>query len=170
MNCRNEFHFEKIFEEHYEMVYAGFFKKTKVHETAQDLTQLTFIKVWNYRESFDPSIPVRVQVLRKAKFIYIDWLRQEAYLRERQQELTANQLQSIIEINVDLKDQLDYAIEQLPDVRKKVFTLSYLEGYSTKDIASELNISPRTVENHLYRAVKALRKILMLLAIFHQIQ
>lgn len=170
MSGLNEHDFEEIFDQYFDLIYAGFFRRCKSHETSQDLTQITFIKLWTYRETVDPEIPMRIQLLRKAKLVFIDWLRQEAYVRERKKELKIEELTQLNELNFELRDQLEKALEQLPEVGKRVFKLAYIDGYKTKDIAAELNISVRTVENHLYRSVKKLRKILCLIIIYQQIQ
>lgn len=162
--------FEIAFDEYFDLIYAGFFRKTKSHETSQDLTQITFIKLWTYRESVDLDIPIRIQLLRKAKFAYIDWLRHEAYLRERKKDLHLEEFTILNQTNFELRDQLEMAIQQLPDVGQKVFKMAYIDGFKTKDIASELNISVRTAENHLYRSLKKLRKILCLIMIYQNFQ
>ena len=50
------------------------------------------------------------------------------------------------------------AIDSLPEKCRKVFVLSYLHEKKKKEIAVQLAISPRTVEVHLYKALRVLRK------------
>ena len=69
------------------------------------------------------------------------------------------------ELSTDLKDSLNQAIDQLSPMRKEVFNLAYIEGYSHKEIAEKLNVSVRTVETHVYKSVQQLRKILALIFI-----
>ena len=60
----------------------------------------------------------------------------------------------------DLKDRLHAAVAKLPDRARLILKLSRFEGYSHKEIAAQLDISPRTVENQLARSLKLLRRYL----------
>ena len=57
-------------------------------------------------------------------------------------------------------------IDKLPDKCREIFTMSYLEERKTSEIAVLLNISTRTVEVQLYKALKILRGILLSCLIF----
>ena len=59
-----------------------------------------------------------------------------------------------------LKDRLHQAIDRLPPKARLVLLLSKFEGYSHKEIAEQLDISPKTVENQLARAISLLRNYL----------
>ena len=67
-------------------------------------------------------------------------------------------------INRDVKASISKAIETLPKKCRLVFTLNRQDGLSYSEIADVLNISVRTVENQIARALKALRKELADLA------
>jgi len=155
----NTENFREVFYKYYDRIYTGFFKRTGSHEIAQDLTQQTFIKFWRYRDSYTPALTVEVQLFRKGKLIFIDWLRKESKDRQMIQGLSQAKI-PVNELSVDLKDALHQAINQLSPVRKEVFNMAYIEGYSHKEIADKLQISVRTVETHVYKSVKELRKIL----------
>ena len=60
----------------------------------------------------------------------------------------------------EIYHRLNLAIETLPDQCKTVFKLIREEGFKYKEVAEILNISPRTVETQLFRAVKKLDKII----------
>lgn len=63
-------------------------------------------------------------------------------------------------------DVLYASIETMPPKRKEVFKKFFLEEQKHADIALELNISVRTVETHIYQALKFLReKVIMLLTL-----
>ena len=57
----------------------------------------------------------------------------------------------------ELRKEIFDAINELPDKCKEVFKLSYLHTMKNKDIAEVLGISLRTVEAHMYKALKHLR-------------
>lgn len=161
----DERNFREVFHQYYDRIYTGFFKKTASHQIAQDLTQQTFIKFWRYRESFTPELSVEIQLFRKGKLVFIDWLRKESKERELNQTLKDEYIIPVNDLSSDLRETLDKAISQLSPVRKRVFQLAYIEGYSHKEIAEKLNVSVRTVETHIYKSVQQLRKVLALIFI-----
>lgn len=165
----DEVDFREVFHKYYERIYAGFLKKTQSHEHAQDLTQQTFIKFWRYRDSLNADLTIEIQLFRKGKLVFIDWLRKESRERQMLDRLTVQDRIPVDDLSSDLKDSLNHAINQLSTVRKKVFKLAYIDGYSHKEIAEQLNLSVRTVETHIYKAVRQLRKILALIYILFQI-
>ena len=60
----------------------------------------------------------------------------------------------------ELYRALEQAVQQLSPQRQRVFLLSRFEGKSYKEIASELTLSPKTVENHLLQALSTVRQFL----------
>ena len=56
-----------------------------------------------------------------------------------------------------LRAGIDAAVAALPEKCREVFTLSYLQGFSHREISERLGIAQSTVENHIYLALKALR-------------
>lgn len=72
--------------------------------------------------------------------------------------------------NKELRNEIVAAINELPDKCKLIFKLSYLQEMKNKTIAEMMGCSQRTVEAHVYKALKILRNKLdnlyVLLAIF----
>ena len=62
--------------------------------------------------------------------------------------------------SADLRDIISEAVDRLSPRCREVFTLSYLENYSNKEISERLGISLSTVENHMYLALRQLRESL----------
>lgn len=161
----NQAFFETIYFENYDRLYSAFLKKTGSDIAAQELTQLTFIKVWEYRHSYNFDLSPELQLNRKAKLIFIDWLRKEAHLRKLAGKLQTFSVSENPSNKIELSDALQTAIKQLPPVRKRVFTLAYIDGLSQKEIAESLGISVKTVDAHVQKALKQLRKNLSWIAI-----
>ncbi|OJU26228.1 MAG: hypothetical protein BGN92_04965 [Sphingobacteriales bacterium 41-5] len=156
----DEHFLKKVFYKHYDRVFNNFLQKTSSFDVAKDLAQVTFIKFWEYRDTYNPELSDEIQLNRKAKLVFIDWLRKEAHQRKLIKEIEKFDAVEVRPGKFELTDSLKKAIDQLPAVRKKVFLLSYIDGYSHKEIAEQLNISTRTVESHIFKAVQQLRKIL----------
>lgn len=146
-----------------ERLYFYFLKKVKEEICAQELTQLTFVKMWKYRSCLSDEYSLEVQLFRKAKLVYIDWLRREAVLRKQKDAEWQYFNEPVGENETHPEtEKLQDALKQLPPMRRKVIELSHLHGYAYKEIAEKLNISIKTVDNHIYQALKQLRKILSL--------
>lgn len=60
--------------------------------------------------------------------------------------------------NLDLRAEINAAINSLPARCREVFTLSYLHDMPSKEISLQLGISLSTVDNHIYSALKLLRE------------
>jgi len=56
--------------------------------------------------------------------------------------------------------KMDQEVGRLPDQCRRVFKLIKEEGFKYKDVAEILNISPRTVETQLFRAMKRLNEVI----------
>jgi len=59
--------------------------------------------------------------------------------------------------NADLKKRIWQAIGELPDKCREIFVMSYLKDMKNSEIAELMNVSVRTVEAHIYKALKSLR-------------
>lgn len=165
MQIFDETYFKSIFYKNFDRIYNGFLRKTKEDAIAQDLTQQTFIKFWEYRSSYSFDLPATLQLNRKAKLVFIDWLRKEAHQRKLSKEMQQYYIPAAPHSKWELTNTLQIAIDKLPPSRKKIFMLAYVEGYSHKEIAAHLNISTKTVDNQVLKALQQLRKIIALYAI-----
>ncbi len=76
-----------------------------------------------------------------------------------QPDLDASQPDRLLQQD-ELYRALEQAVQQLPGQRQRVFLLSRFEGKSYKEIAQEMGLSPKTVENHLLRATSTVRQLL----------
>lgn len=150
--------FEVVFKLSHKKVYAYFFKKTNDEDIAQELTQLAFIKLWNFKHTLSEDHELDVQLFRIARTTLLDHFKKlsnddrnlKLYYSNINEE-AADQNQKF-----EINQQLEVALSVLPPTRKKVFILNRLQGYSYKEISEQLSISPRTVEKHISLAVKQL--------------
>ncbi|RFM36808.1 RNA polymerase sigma-70 factor [Chitinophaga silvisoli] len=159
--------FSDIFHEFHKKVYFYVLSKTHSPYIAEETTQITFIKLWNYREQLDESELVDKLIFRIAKATFIDLLRKEA-VKERflQQESPAktddpNTLETIA--SKELLSRVRQVVEEMPPMRRKVFELSRYEFKTYKEIAAQLSLSVKTVENHMSLALSYLRELLLFL-------
>jgi RNA polymerase sigma-70 factor (ECF subfamily) len=150
--------FEIAFKLWHKKVFAFFFKKTASEDQAQELTQLAFIKLWNFRHTLSDEHEFDLQLFRIAKTTLLDYFKkmacEERNLRRYYDE--AGEEKAAHSDVFEARQELELALSVLPPTRKKVFLLSRLHGYSYKEISEQLSISPRTVEKHISLAIKQL--------------
>jgi RNA polymerase sigma-70 factor (family 1) len=149
--------FQTVYGLYNQKLYAYVLKKTGSAFMAEEVVQLTFIRLWEKKENLSSEHSLSAQIFRIGGTILIDQLRKDAVGKKHL---------SVVENDYALRNEVDQpemlhaleqAIEQMAPIRKKVFKLSKIEGYSYKEIAEMLSISPKTVENHISQALKQLR-------------
>lgn len=150
--------YEVVFKLFHKKVYAYFLKKTASEDMAQELTQLVFIKLWNFKHTLSESHELDLQLFRIAKTTLLDYFKKLAN-DDRNLKLYYSSISEEAgnpEQSFDTRQQLEVALSVLPPTRKKVFIMNRLRGYSYKEISEQLSISPRTVEKHISLAIKQL--------------
>ena len=166
--------FEEVYYQYNQFLYSYFYKRIRSTQVCEDLVQETFIRLWKYRLHLDTSLAFNIQLFRIAKTTLIDIAKRAS--KAPVSYFPYNELPDVAEeegyqISPDKKEKLQYLIAALPPVRKKILDLK-IDGYSNKEIASQLTITVKTVENNINSAYKELRKLsnftpLLLLVLFH---
>ena len=141
-------------------VFSFFKKKTNNETDAEDLTQQTFIRLWQYRSSLSDNHLMETMLFQNARMVFIDWLRKEASEKKRRLAGANNSEKISFNTQPDYTE-LQMALKRLPSARQNAIRLSHLEGYSYKEIATQMNVSVKTVENHVRLALIQLRKLLI---------
>ena len=159
---------ESLFKTFYPVLAAYCNKYVKDEETVRDIIQDIFLKVWENRDRVDFSIPLHSYLLKLAHNSCMNYLQRLKIEKEYLHELAVQSLE--MEAQYDylfeqlaadaLQEQIDRIVAQLPAQCRDIFCKSRYEGMSHKDIAQKLNISVRTVETQIYRALKVLKKAL----------
>lgn len=155
--------FEKLYHKHFAKLYNFCLNLTQSNGDADEIVQETFIKIWEKRENVDPQRNFLAYIFTIA--------RHKVYKRsiQRIKNYDIEQYYSVLlskrnhfteeEVNYSfLKKLINDLIRKLPRMQRKVFILSRINGLSNREIASQLALSPSTVENHIYLALKSLKK------------
>ena len=143
------------------------YNKTGSAYYAHEVTQLTFIKLWECRESLSEECQLSTQIFRIAKTTLIDVLRKtererlklESFSKIGLEDVTNNLSMETHDVNIIFK----IITEQMPPMRKKVFRLRIEQQLSYKEISSLLSISLKTVNKHMELALPKVRAAFKLL-------
>lgn len=148
--------FEKVFVKYNKKIFGFALMYLKNKEEAEGVVQEVFLSLWtnckNLRKDSNLDawlFTVTYNVIRK-KF---SKLSKEKNKLKEYHYLNSDNSREISDIEYyDLLAKANHIIEKLPKQQKTTFLLHKEKDYSVSDIASHLNVSKRTVENHLYRA------------------
>ena len=135
--------------------------------TAQDLVQDLFLDLWTNPPVLKTSLKSYLfAAVRNSCLDHLKSLRvREKYVNHRLMQLQTDEILYYQESDVSIieEEQLNLihaAIEELPEKCKEIFELSYYHNMKSNEIAERLQLSVRTVQNHLYKGLIKLRKII----------
>jgi RNA polymerase sigma-70 factor (ECF subfamily) len=158
--------FQVVYNQYHSKLYFYVLKHTQSPYLSEETVQLTFIKLWEKRSGLSEDIDISAQIFRIAKSMMYDLMRKESRSRESIAELAKNTEYLQIDPDILQKESLRQVydtIERMSPVRKMVFKLSRFNGLPHKKIAEKLSISPKTVENHIGRALRQLKDAMLLI-------
>lgn len=161
--------FEHLYNLYKEKLLAYFLKKTSSPEAAKDLLQTTFFKVWKYRKSLSADYLPEQQLFYIARTVFIDYIRKESKQQKIKISVKAKTHEKQPDdyiYSFDAEARLQNILSGMPLLRRKVFQLHRIEGYSYKEIAEMLQIPVKSVDNNLSKALKYLRNAELYILLF----
>lgn len=128
-----------------------------------DIVQEVFVNVWVNRKKLKKDSNLDAYLFTVAKNTIVSVFRKKLsekdYLEHLKNKSITNSIDTESQFNYNqLSDKLNNLVEQLPPQRKKIYQLSKEQGLANKTIAAELGISVKTVEDHLSKASKFIKK------------
>jgi RNA polymerase sigma-70 factor (ECF subfamily) len=158
----NQIAFEMIFKTYYKPLchYAHSFLNDK--NEAEEVVQTTFIKIWEKKNELSVQSSLKAYLYsmvrngclnvikhEKVKQLHAKWHVQET---ERSRDLVEEKV-----LSNDLESKIYLAMKALPEQCRLVFQLSRFEELKYQEIADQLQISVKTVENQMGKALKIMR-------------
>jgi len=154
--------FKAFFNRHYDPLLRFLLSKNLTTEVAEDLIQNAFLYIWNHRQKIDPTKSLRAYLFRIGYTRMLNHFRDTKKVDnsdavpEPSTHLTPeDHLRSI-----ELKQAVDNAIQAMPKKRREVFQLCFMQELSYKEAAKVMDITRKTVENHMGLAFKDIRAAL----------
>ncbi len=160
--------FRKLFDYYYPKAVSFLLILMRDQSEVEDMAQNIFVKIWLMRSSLAKVKSLGAYLYRMCRNAAIDFGRTHKVKIPLENHSPEAESYNIDEeyFARERKFQMDRVVERMPEKRKEVFLLSRRDGKSNDDIARELGISKKTVENHLNAALRELRKITSCLAVF----
>ena len=160
---RTKADFEILFTTHYSNLcsYANGFLKDL--DASEEIVQEVMVKIWMNREDLKIKTSIESYIFRAVRNGSLNLLKhvniREEYKSYKERENESSQLSFEDEmISTELERKIRQAIDQLPLERRKIFIMSRYDGLTYNQIAVKLDLSVKTVENQMGKALKFLRE------------
>ncbi|TRW27242.1 sigma-70 family RNA polymerase sigma factor [Flavobacterium zepuense] len=153
--------FKEIYNQYHFKVYLFTNRFTQQEADTEDIVQNVFIHLWNYRNNISPDAVLDAVLFKSSKQEVSRWYKkQETFpalagdgLREDEDE----EYESDEEIALQL-EQISLLLDQIPEKRKKIFTLNKFEQRSYKEIADEMSMTPTAVAKQISKTISYLKQ------------
>lgn len=157
--------FSVIFKTYY--VDLVLFANTYIHDkaVAEEIVQEMFIKLWEKHKTLNITTSLKSYLLKSIQNKCFDWIQhlkvRDSYRNYQLQypELYKNNTEEYI-LHSELNKQIEKVFEQLSPEIVKTFKMNRFDGLKYNEIAEELDVSLRTVESRISKALLAFRKII----------
>jgi RNA polymerase sigma-70 factor (family 1) len=163
--------FGRLFGLHFQELYRYAYRYVRSEETAYDLVNEAFLRIWSHRSRVAIGGPTaRSYLYTTVRYQALDHLRrrriEDRWRTEYAAPLVANQGAVLVadpdqELTArETAAELQQAVDALPRRQRQVVLLRWQQQASYDQIAEALGISPKTVAIHVGRAIQRLREIL----------
>lgn len=154
---------EAIYQLYWEPLFIKSFSILRDKEICEDIIQEIFIKLWDFRERLEIKVSLKAYLFASCRYSIYRQIRSGTVREDIFDEIHERLHTSSSHADLEYKEilaQVNHIINQLPPKCQQVYKLSREENLSHKEIAQQLNISTKTVENHITRALHELRSSL----------
>lgn len=156
----NRLAFRALFDRYYQRLLSIAMSILRDGHLAKDVVQEVFLTIWRKHETLEPPRMPEAYLKRSVVNRCYNQIRMQ---RPQEDVSTQFQLsskeagaQDRLEAD-DLQQVIDAALADLPERCRLVFVMKRMEGRSLKEIAETLDISPKTVENQMTKALRVLK-------------
>jgi len=160
--------FRKIFQEYYQPLCHLSQNYVVDEDEAKGVVQEAFVKLWEIRNELNSGSNLKNFLFTLVKNNCLNILKRRQILLKHHEKIRGIELhyqfESLNRMGDDfleykeLKEKIDQAIQNLPEHCRVVFEMSRFEDLKNREIAEKLGVTQKTVEAHLTKALKILRK------------
>lgn len=155
---------ELLFNEYYVKLCTHVNTILKNKNVAEDIVQEVMMEVWRMKDQIVVASSMEAYLKRACRNKSLNYIRAQKMNFEdidAAEELSSDYISVEDALAIEnLQDKINAGINSLPEKCRLVFTLSRVEGLSYQEIADQLKISIKTVENQISKALKILRDLI----------
>lgn len=152
---------EVLFRQYYSYLCQAVYKIIPDPKLTEDIAQEVFLELWKRKDRLAISGSFKAYLRRAARNKALNYLRSQRIAFEDREDLPAieAEIPGVVQQMeaAELHEIIDRAIDHLPERCRVVFALSRFEDMTYQEIADQLEISVKTVENQISKALKLLR-------------
>ncbi len=154
--------FEQVFKQYYSALCRYAHSLTQETNSAEELVQQVFVGIWEIRTTLFITSSLKSYLYRAVHNKFLNNVKHEKVKSNYENyalqnyPTSKNSVTEKVYVN-ELQKKLDQSISQLPEQCRLVFTLNRYENLKYREIADALQISIKTVEAHMGKAMKILR-------------
>lgn len=158
--------FEELFHLCYQRLVRFAVEYVHSHESAEEIVSDIFLKLWAGRDTYGDVLHIEKYLFTAVRNQSLNYLRKFSAYRvvttDSPEQLNIAYSHDPYKASEwkELLAKLDEAVEMLPPRRRKIFRLVREEGFKPREVAEIMNLSHRTVETQLFKAVKTLHVVL----------
>ncbi|WP_017258153.1 RNA polymerase sigma-70 factor [Pedobacter arcticus] len=162
INTGNELVFEKVFKQYFKALQNYAYTILNDLDIAEEMVQNVFLKIWEKREKLPQDALIGSYLYKSVYHESLNWLRHEKVKRSHQQHTLysmkdeTDNAENHIKMK-QLEEQLQKALNKLPQQCRTIFQMSRFDELRYREIAAELGISIKTVENQMGKALRLMR-------------
>jgi RNA polymerase sigma-70 factor (ECF subfamily) len=158
--------YEELFRSYFSSLCYFAHKYIRDFDTCKEIVHNVFVNIWEKRNDFDFSLPAKSYLFTAVYNRSMNYLRdQKKFVNESVEDFNfipdEHALQDKSMEAAELEAKIWKVINSLPEACKKIFILNRFEGKKYAEIAEDLNISVKTVETQMSKALKTLREHLI---------
>lgn len=155
--------FDDLFKRYYSYLCSVVYRMNQSKELAEDVVQEVYLDLWRKREQIEIKSAVKAYLHRAVMNKTLNKIRAQKIKFEATDEklarVSTDEVSALQEMQgKELEAKLKTAFEGLPERCRIVFSMVKYEGMSYKETAQKLEISVKTVENQISKALKIMRK------------
>jgi len=159
--------FQMLFERYWAVIYGTAFSYLKDKEACSEIVQDIFLNIWQKRNEFEIS-SFKNYLTSAARYHVYKQLKAKKssailYIEDYDHVTTPHQGINHGDENItylELEHSVETSLYNLPKRCREIFILSRMDNLTNDEIAQQLGISKRTVENQITQALKFLRSFL----------
>lgn len=163
LKIHNEEEFNELFKKHYKELCRLLLPMIKDRDAIEDIVQDVFVKLWIRRNELEIQTNFKAYLCKAVILRGIDHIRKEKTKIAAQAELRVVQAHSHSNVEEsihekEIKKAIDHGMNEMSENMRTIFHLSRFAGLKNREIAEQLNISIKTVESNMGKALKIMHE------------
>lgn len=159
---KNEKIFDYLFHLYYSSLVVYCRNIISDHQASEDIVQGFFLYLWSNSQVLEIGQSLKSYFFASVRNRSLDYLRHQKVKAKVEKDLIAEDISTNHDhhylLETELRQYIDAALAKLPSVCREIFVMNRFDGLKPKAIAEKKGISVRTVEGHIGKALKIMKK------------